>query len=175
MGNCCKFIKRSRYRNDEKSVDPIGYTHNSNYAKEQHQQHRMSNGFLHQNQGNINSLAYQSDNSLNTSNNNNNSKSKIQIKTSQHINSVVSNGIGVGLGSGINTNVGSGGGGGGSLKQKNFNNNNNSIIIQPGLVNGYENKLDDVNASIPHIADFYPEGKFLTGFDRLKENPKCQK
>ena len=167
MGNCCKFIKRSRYRNDEKSVDPVGYKKTSNYNIEGsggdsyitagNNFPRQSNVFLNQNQGNTNALAYQSDTSLN--NLNGASKSKTQLKSSQFNNAsqpqqqlqyqqaniIIGNGIGIQ---------------GGSLKQKNFNNHNNSIVMQPGLVNGYENRSEDVNASIPHIADFYPEGNF---------------
>ena len=146
MGNCCKFIKRSRYRNDEKSVDPVGYKKTSNYNSEasndsnfnQQQQRRISNGFLHQHQGgNTNPLAFSSDHSLSN-------KNKIfktsQANIHQHLqaNGSLSNG--------------------GSIKQKNFN-HSSSVTTQPGKINVYENKLDDVNVSIPHIADFYPEGR----------------
>lgn len=140
MGNCCKFIKRSRYRNDEKSVDPVGYKKTSNYNSEAsndsnfNQQRQISNGFLHQHQGgNTNPLAFQSDHSLNN-------KNKI-FKTSQ-----------VNIQQHVQAN-------GGSFKQKGSA-QSNSVTIQPGKINVYENKLDDVNVSIPHIADFYPEGDF---------------
>ena len=148
MGNCCKLLKRSRYRKEEKSVDPVGYKKTSNYNIEspptqntKEPQRRTSNGFLIQhNQGNINPLAFHSDNSLNN-------KNKI-LKTSQLNNQQQANGIVNGLN-------------GSSFKQKNSNTNSNPVTIQPGMLNGYDNKIDDVNVSIPHIADFYPEGTFL--------------
>ena len=149
MGNCCKFIKRSRYRNDEKSVDPVGYKKTSNYNSEVsndsnfNQQRRISNGFLHQHQGgNTNPLAFHSDHSLNNKNKiYKTSQTNIQLQHQPQVNNSINNNNG------------------GSLKQKNFN-NSNSVTTQPGKINVYENKLDDVNVSIPHIADFYPEGLF---------------
>ena len=139
MGNCCKLLKRSRYRKEEKSVDPVGYKKTSNYNTEspvnnQNSKERRTSNGLQSHQGNINPLAYQSDNSLNN-------KNKIQLKSS-HLNNIQANGV-------IVNNLN-----GGSLKQKHSISNANH-----GLPNNYENKIDDVNVSIPHIADFYPEGK----------------
>ncbi len=39
------------------------------------------------------------------------------------------------------------------------NNNNNNNNLNMGV--SFENKSEDGNISIPHIADFYPEGTYL--------------
>lgn len=40
--------------------------------------------------------------------------------------------------------------------------NNGSASLNAAVASAAENKSDDPNLSIPHIADFYPEGLFIT-------------
>jgi hypothetical protein len=140
MGNCCKFIKRSRYRNDEKSVDPVGYKQTSNYNIETstgpqpqlpNEKRRVSSDFPNN-------------------------------QYFQQVNNAVigTNNVSIGGVATVKSFNGS------FLKQ-----NNNSMIVQPSMVNVFENKLDDVNASIPHIADFYPEDNSTVPADNPLARP----
>ena len=116
-------------RSEEKSVDPVGYK-------------RTSYNTHHQ--ANTNPIAYQSDVSLN----------KNKIAKPSHQNGIVSssnannnnnshlNGISNGIGVALNP-------------QHQYNSNH--VILAPGVNGNSENKSEDGNVSIPHIADFYPE------------------
>lgn len=110
-GNCCKFIKRSRYNNEKQYVDTVGSKRGSNI-----------NNFTNLNS---NPLSF------------NNEPASLQKKnSSKSINSKNSN------------NQGSG-------SHQAARNGSNANGLNMGV--SFENKSEDGNVSIPHIADFYPE------------------
>lgn len=169
MGNCCKFLKVSRYRNDEKSsVNQVGYKRklssayipanlgNSNTNANNSQSsngggnHKFSNGTGPPNGGLSRSATnHSSDLSLNN-------KSERRQSFSQLARSGPNGSIG-GSASG-------GGGGTGSSSQAapsyNYSHSNHVSASLTGpntAAVSAETKSDDANLSIPHIADFYPE------------------